>query len=35
MTYLKEAELCSKNYKRLKEQIRKISDFHKKLLLSK
>ena len=32
---LEEAELWSKNYKRLKKQIRKVSDFHKKLLRSK
>jgi hypothetical protein len=33
--HVKEAELWSKNYKRLKKQIRKVSDFHKKLLRSK
>ena len=31
----KEAELWSQNYKKLKKQIRKVSDFHKKLLRSK
>jgi len=35
VAHLKEAELWSKNYKRLKKQIRKVSDFHKKLLRSK
>ena len=31
----KEAELWSQNYKQLKKQIKKVSDFHKKLLRSK
>jgi len=31
----KEAELWSQNYKKLKKQIREVSDFHKKLLRSK
>lgn len=31
----KEAELWSQNYKKLKKQIKKVSDFHKKLLRSK
>lgn len=35
VAHLKEAELWSKNYKRLKKRIRKVSDFHKKLLRSK
>jgi hypothetical protein len=30
-----EAELWNQNYKKLKKQIREISDFHKKLLRSK
>jgi len=30
-----EAELWNKNYKKLKKQIKKVSDFHKKLLQSK
>jgi hypothetical protein len=35
VAHAEEAELWSKNYKQLKKQIRKVSDFHKKLLRSK
>jgi len=35
VAHAEEAELWNKNYKRLKKQIRKVSDFHKKLLRSK
>jgi len=31
----KEAQLWNENYKKLKKQIKKVSDFHKKLLQSK
>jgi hypothetical protein len=35
VAHLEDAELWSANYKKLKKQIRKVSDFHKKLLPAK
>jgi len=35
VAHQEEARLWSKNYKKLKKQIKKVSDFHKKLLQSK
>jgi hypothetical protein len=35
VAHLEEAELWNANYKKLKKQIKKVSDFHKKLLHAK
>jgi curved DNA-binding protein CbpA len=35
VAHLEDAELWNANYKKLKKQIRKVSDFHKKLLRAK